>query len=543
MTISHTTVADTVYTNGHVITLDPAVPTATAFAIKGGRFAAVGDESLARAFTGAGTEVVDLDGATVIPGFNDSHIHIAYFGQAGMVVDFSAVHSVAEALDAVRMFADSRQPGQWVIGSGWHPLAQLSEARFLTRTELDRAAPRNPVYLPTVGHVVMTNSLALEQAGIGPGTPDPEGGTIERDDAGEPTGVLYERAFDLVAARVPESSDEELQQQFIAGLAKVNTFGITSILDAYVSTNAIRALQRLMLAGRLTARVGVMWAPDSSVPIEEWARTVSGNGASSWFGNEWLKLVGIKLVLDGGMTLGTALMRDEYPGRPGEHGMATMPRERLTELVVAAHERDWRMGVHCVGDQAVDHVLDAYEAADRVRPLAGRRFALIHASLARREQLERARALGVRVELQPAFLWGKTATIEKTLGAEVTARAVPTATAIEVLGIDNVSMGTDYPTNGLNPFIGLYQAVTRNDERGVTYGAEEAVTREVALRSYTASGAFASRDEALKGTISPGKLADFAVLSHDYLSVDAEQIKDIEVVRTVVDGRVVFERQ
>lgn len=541
MTIS-AAVADAVYTNGHVMTLDPAVPAATAFAIRGGRFAAVGDESLARTFTGAGTEVVDLGGATVIPGFNDSHIHIAYFRQAGTVVDFSAVHSVAEALDAVRAFAETRQPGQWVIGSGWHPLAQLAEARFLTRTELDRAAPRNPVYLPTVGHVVMTNSLALEQAGIGPGTPDPEGGTIERDDAGEPTGVLYERAFDLVAARVPEPSDEELQQQFIAGLAKVNSFGITSILDAYVSTNAIRALQQLMLAGRLTARVGVMWAPDSSVPIQEWARTVSGNGASSWFGNEWLKLVGIKLVLDGGMTLGTALMRDEYPGRPGEHGQATMSRERLTELVVTAHERDWRMGVHCVGDLAVDYVLDAYEAADRVRPLAGRRFALIHASLARREQLERARALGLRLELQPAFLWDKTVATEKSLGAETTARAVPTATAIEVLGIDNVSMGTDYPTNGLNPFIGLYQAVTRNDERGVTYGAEEAVTREVALRSYTASGAFASRDEALKGTISPGKLADFAVLSHDYLSVDAEQIKDIEVVRTVVDGRVVFEQ-
>jgi len=543
VTTSPAVVADTVYMNGHVITLDPAVPTATAIAIKGGRFAAIGEEPLARAFTGADTEVVDLGGATVVPGFHDSHCHIEFAGQTGMVVDLAAVRSVAEALDGIQAFADSRQPGQWVIGSGWHPLAQLPEARYLTRTELDRAAHRNPVYLPTVGHVAMANSLALEQAGIRPGTPDPEGGTIERDDAGRPTGVLYERAIDLVTARMPGWSNEDLQRQFITGLAQANSFGITSVLQPYLSANGIRALQRLMLANRLTARMGVMWAPDSSVPIEEWARTVSGNGASSWFGNEWLKLVGIKLILDGGMTLRTALMRDEYPGRPGDHGMATMSRERLIELVVTAHEYDWRIGVHCVGDQAVDHVLDAFEAANRVRPLVGRRFALIHGSLARREQFKRACALGVRLELQPAFLWDKTTTIEKCLGAGTTARAVPTATAIEVLGIDNVSMGSDYPANGLNPFIGLCQAVTRQDARGMTYGAEEAVTREDALRAYTASGAFATCDEALKGTISPGKLADFAVLSHDYLSVDAEQIKDIEVVRTVVDGRVVFEQQ
>jgi predicted amidohydrolase YtcJ len=535
-------VADTVYVNGHVVTLDPAVPTAAAVAIKDGRFMAVGGNTIARTLTGPGTEVVDLGGATVIPGLNDSHCHIECAGQAGLVVDLAAVRSVAEALEAIRSFADSRQPGEWVTGRGWHPLAQLAESRYLTRAELDRAAPHNPVYLPTVGHVAMANSSAFEHAGIDDDTPDPEAGIIGRDDAGRPSGVLYERAIDLITNAMPGWSVEQLEHQFVTGLAHANRFGITSVLEPWLSSSGIRAVQRLMLAGRLTARMGVMWIPEPLVSMDEWARTISGSGVSSWFGDEWMKLVGIKLVVDGGMSLRSALMREAYPGCPHHYGTATLSREHLIDLVVTAQEFDWRLGVHCVGDRAVDYVLDAFEAADRVRSLVGRRYALIHGSLARRDQLERARALGVRLELQPAFLWDKAATIEKFLGAETTSRAVPMRTAIDVLGIDNVSMGTDYPTNDLNPFTNLYLAVTRKDIRGVTYGADEAVTREEALRAYTASGAFATRDETIKGTISPGKLADLAVLSDDYLSIDVEKIKDIEVVRTVVGGRVVFEK-
>ncbi|QRP47765.1 amidohydrolase [Amycolatopsis sp. FDAARGOS 1241] len=530
------------YVNGHFLTLDSETPVASAVAIRAGRFTAVGDDATVLTHAGPDAEVVDLGGATVIPGFNDSHCHIEFAGQAGLVVDLAGVGTVAEALAVIRDFVAGQPAGEWVTGSGWHPPSQLAEARYLTRAELDEAAPRNPVFLPTVGHVAMTNSAGLERAGIDENTPDPSGGTIERDSAGRATGVLYEHAIDLVTAVKPGWTTEELEQQFAAGLARANSFGITSVLQPYLHSRGIRALQRLWQDGRLTARVGVLWAPDPSVSLDEWRRTVEATGVSSWFGDEWLKLAGIKLISDGGMTLRTALMRGAYPGDGHDHGMATMSAEHLTDLVVAAHERDWRLGVHCVGDLAVDRVLDAFEAADRVRPIAGRRFALIHGSLGRREQFERARALGVRLELQPVFLWGKAATIEKGLGTETTNRAIPMRTAIDVFGIDAVSMGTDFPANELNPFSGLQLAVTRRDARGVAYGPEEAVTREEALRSYTASGAFATRDETVKGTISPGKLADFAVLSDDYLGVDADHIKDLEVVRTVVGGRVVFER-
>jgi hypothetical protein len=533
---------DTVYLNGHFITLDTHLPTASALAIRAGRFVAVGADADIRALAGPDAEVVDLAGATVVPGFNDSHCHIEFAGQEGMVVDLSGVRTVAEALAAIREFAAVHSEGEWVTGSGWHPPAQLAEARYLTRAELDDAAPHNPVFLPTVGHVAMTNSIGLDRAGIDDSTPDPSGGTIERDAEHRATGVLYEHAIDLLTAVKLDWTVEELERQFAAGLARANSFGITSVLQGYLHSRGIQALQRLWLDRKLTARVGVMWLPDPSVSLDEWRRTVEANGVSSWFGNEWLKLVGIKLFLDGGMTLRTALMRDGYPGDGHDHGMAAMSSEHLTDIVVAAHEHGWRLGVHCVGDLAVDQALDAFEAADRLQPIANRRFALIHGSLARREQLERARALGVRLELQPAFLWGKAATIEKGFGTATASRAIPMRSAIDVLGIDNVSMGTDFPVNELNPFLGLQFAVTRKDVRGVAYGPAEAVTREEALRSYTASGAFATRDEAVKGAITPGKLADFAVLSADYSRIGAEHIKDIEVIRTVVGGRVVFER-
>jgi len=534
--------ADTVYLNGNFITLDPQQPAASAVAVRAGRFVAVGQNTDMPAYTGSATETIDLAGATVVPGFNDSHCHIEFAGQNELVVDLADVHTVAEALAAIRAFAAGRAEGEWVTGSGWHPPAQLVEARYLTTADLDDAAPHNPLFLPTVGHVAMTNSLGLERAGIQAGTPDPSGGTIERDPAGRATGVLFENAIDLLTAVKPDWTIEELMIQFAAGLARANTFGITSVLQPWLDPRGIQALQRLWLDRSLTARVGVMWKPDPSVTPEEWRRTIEASGVSSWFGDGWLKLVGIKIFLDGGMTLRTALMHDEYPGGDHDHGMATMSSEHLTSLVTIAHELGWRVGVHCVGDLAVDQVLDAFEAADHVQPIADRRFALIHGSLARREQLDRASALGVRLELQPAFLWAKGETIEKGLGAATAARAIPMRSAIDALGIDNVSMGTDYPVNDLNPFHGLQLAVTRTDARGVAYGPEEAVTREEALRSYTASGAFATRDETVKGTITAGQLADFAVLSADYSTIPEDHIKDIEVVRTVVGGRVVYEK-
>jgi predicted amidohydrolase YtcJ len=250
----------------------------------------------------------------------------------------------------------------------------------------------------------------------------------------------------------------------------------------------------------------------------------------------------VKLGMDGGMTLRTAHTREPYPNDPQYHGLTYLTPERFAELTDLADRYGWRVGVHVVGDKAVDIALDAFEKLDKVRPIKGKRFVLIHASLMQRDQLERAKRLGLRADIQNIFMWDKAATVERFLGRPTADRAVPTRTMIDVLGIDSLGAGTDFPVNTINPFLNMYIMVTRKDPEGTVYGAKEAISREEALRLYTSAAAHYTFEEGIKGTIEPGKLADLAVLSADPLTVAADAIKDIQALTTIVGGKVVYER-
>jgi predicted amidohydrolase YtcJ len=270
---------------------------------------------------------------------------------------------------------------------------------------------------------------------------------------------------------------------------------------------------------------------------------MSGSGATSGFGDDWLKFGGIKIFYDGGMTLRTAMMRDVYPDSHDNYrGIAQQTPERLKQLVSIANKSNWRVGVHVVGDLGVDQVLDAFEAADKEKSIRDRRFILIHASLIRPEQMDRARALGVRVDFQNVFMWDKAATVERFLGKATADRALPTKTLIDRMGLDNLGAGTDFPVNPINPFLNIYIMVTRKDPNGNVYGASEAISREQALRLYTSAASRYMFDEGRKGTLETGKLADLAVLSADIMSIPEDQIKDIKADMTMVGGKVVFQR-
>jgi len=285
-----------------------------------------------------------------------------------------------------------------------------------------------------------------------------------------------------------------------------------------------------------------MFRPEPPADMSAWEAVISGNGASSGFGDDWLKFAGIKIFYDGGMTLKTALMRDVYPDSNDNYrGIAQQTPERLTQLVSICNRYNWRVGVHAVGDLGIDHVLDAFEAADKEKSIRDRRFILIHASLIRPEQMERAHRLGVRIDFQNAFMWDKAATVERFLGRTVADRAIPTRTLIEKMGIDSLGAGTDFPVNPINPLLNMYVMVTRKDINGKVYGASEAISREQALRLYTSSAARYTFEEGRKGTLEPGKLADLTVLDRDYLTIPADQIRDIRPVMTMVGGRVVFD--
>jgi len=534
---------DLVLVGGRILTMDSRSSVAEALAVRDGKILAVGSDAAVRPIAGPQTRVIDLAGKTVVPGLIDTHAHFGAAGLGDYVVNLGPAKSVAGALELLKVFVARKKPGEWIITGGWHPPSQLAEKRYLTRQEIDSVAPNNPVYLRTVGHFAMANSLALQKAGIDKTSPNPSGGSFEKDASGELTGVLVETAIPLVENLVPPFTEDEEIRQYKIAEGVLNSYGITSVVEGATSARDTRTLQKIALSNAATLRVGLMYRPEPPAELSAWEAIMSGSGATSGFGDDWLKFGGIKIFYDGGMTLRTAMMRDVYPDSHDNYrGIAQQTPERLKQLVSIANKSNWRVGVHVVGDLGVDQVLDAFEAADKEKSIRDRRFILIHASLIRPEQMDRARALGVRVDFQNVFMWDKAATVERFLGKATADRALPTKTLIDRMGLDNLGAGTDFPVNPINPFLNIYIMVTRKDPNGNVYGASEAISREQALRLYTSAASRYMFDEGRKGTLEAGKLADLAVLSADIMSIPEDQIKDIKADMTMVGGKVVFQR-
>jgi len=534
---------DLVLVGGRILTMDSRSSVAEALAVRDGRILAVGSDAAVRPMAGPQTRVIDLAGKTVVPGLIDTHAHFGAAGLGDYVVNLGPAKSVAGALELLKAFVARKKPGEWIITGGWHPPSQLAEKRYLTRQEIDSVAPNNPVYLRTVGHFAMANSLALQKAGIDKTSPNPSGGSFEKDASGELTGVLVETAIPLVENLVPPFTEDEEIRQYKIAEGVLNSYGITSVVEGATSARDTRTLQKIALSNAATLRVGLMYRPEPPAELSAWEAIMSGSGATSGFGDDWLKFGGIKIFYDGGMTLRTAMMRDVYPDSHDNYrGIAQQTPERLKQLVSIANKSNWRVGVHVVGDLGVDQVLDAFEAADKEKSIRDRRFILIHASLIRPEQMDRARTLGVRVDFQNVFMWDKAATVERFLGKATADRALPTKTLIDRMGLDNLGAGTDFPVNPINPFLNIYIMVTRKDPNGNVYGASEAISREQALRLYTSAASRYMFDEGRKGTLEAGKLADLAVLSADIMSIPDDQIRDIKADMTMVGGKVVFQR-
>ena len=533
--------ADTVYVNGKIITADKAFTIAQAVAVKDGRFVAVGTSDELRRYVSASTRVVDLKGKAVIPGLMDSHTHMLAAGAAETRAPLFRARTVAEAQAIIGDFIKSKNvpPGQWVQTSGWHPPSQLAERRYLTRQEIDAVAPNHPVYVQTVGHFAMANTKALELAGITRQTADPVGGKIFRDASGDATGLLEETAIDLVEHKIPRPTFEQATAQLITAQRIYNQSGITSTIDAALSEEQMQAYFAVAERKQASVRTGLMWKPSAGTP-DEFERALKAAKFKENQGDDWVRVSGIKIVSDGGMTLRSAYTREAYAGEPHNHGTLAVDAAAYKQSVSLANRHGWRVGTHAVGDAAVDLVLDAYAAADQDKSIKDRRFVVIHGSLMAREQVVRARQLGVRVDAQNIFMWDKAAAVERNMGSTLANRAVPSRWLIDTLGIEGTAAGTDNQVNILNPFVGLYIMVTRKDPTGKVYGADQALTREEALRLYTNAGPYYTFDERNKGSIEVGKLADMVVLSADYLTVPEAGIKDIKPMQTIVDDKVVY---
>jgi len=531
--------ADLVLYGGRVHTQDPQHPVASAVAIAGNRVLATGTDDEVRSAAGHRARPIDLEGRTVVPGLNDSHLHQFAAAQDRVKVRLLDARSVADVVAAVAAGVAGAPRGSWVESqAGWHE-SLLAERRLPTRRDLDPVSRHHPVFLRRGGHVAAVNSAALRQAGIARGTPDPPGGVVVRDADGEPTGVLLERACDLVARLLPPPPTPERQAELLrAQMTELNTLGITSVTEPGLTAEQIGIYAALWGDGRLTTRTHLLWRAGDLAAV-----TAAAAAFPARCGDDMLRFDGLKIYTDGGVE--GAYMRDPYLLVPGEQtdptyrGMQTLPpggAAELTEMYVRAAQHGFQVQTHAVGDAAIDFVLDILRHVDRYVPLAPLRWTMIHLQLPDTRALATMRELGLlaTVQDQPVLLG---ANQTRWWGLERSARSVPVREILDA-GIPT-GAGTDAPIVSPDPFTAMGWMTTRTTLHGETLGPGQAITAAEALHLYTVGSARTQDAETAKGRVQPGMLADLAVLDGDPLAVDPREIADIGCALTVLDGRVV----
>ena len=527
---------------GEIVTMDPSRPRAEAIGISHDLIVAVGNESEVRGMLGPVSDIRHIKG-TLVPGLIDTHNHMHWTGMQSRLVDLSMARSIADIQSAIRAYVDSYPDDAWISsGSGWH-VVNLVEQRYPTRQELDAACSDRPVYLPRVGHAAVANSMALELAGIHAGTPDPDGGKILRDTQGVPNGVLMEPpAFELVGKLLPPISVKDQEQALRNIQQRYHAAGLTGIMDPGVTPEMMRIYQSLWSRGELSVRSVLMPLADSSRPVEETLVQLSASGMRTGFGDNFLKLGGVKLFLDGGASLGTALMREPYPDERCNCGIQVTPTETFRQIAKRCAEEGWSMGVHVVGGQAIDIALDVFTEINETIPIHDLRFSLIHAYLwPEARNIRQAAKMGVTVATQCSMQYTFGPILVQRFGTSLMALATPVRSWLD--GGVRVGGGSDSPVTPFEPLLGLWQARSRciaGTQEPV--GRLQAVSGEEALALYTRDAAYLSFSEHERGMIKTGLLADFTELSVNPVDCEPEALRMAEVLGTAVGGVWVYEK-
>lgn len=545
--MTHPCPADVLFRNGTVLTMDPARPRAQAVAVAHGRVLAVGDDAELAALHGPRTRVVDLAGRTLLPGFHDAHDHMIGFGmQLQMVAaDAAAAPDLGALVAALAQRASELPDGTWVKGAGYDD-NKLEPARHPDRSDLDRATRAHPVYLRhTSGHMAVVNSRALEVLGIDRDTPDPDGGRVVRDPAGEPTGLLLETAMGLATrAFHPHPLDELIDALEAADRVYVSE-GLTSHTEAgigYLSDLEALAYRRAVDAGRLRVRSTLMVKAEALEDLTgaagEAGFALSLGMATGW-GDDRLRLGAVKMFSDGSLIGQTAAMRDGYVADPHDQGLFATPKATLRDWILRAHRSGWQIAVHAIGDLAVEFILDCYEEALREAPRADHRHRIEHCGLVSTATLERIVRLGVVPVPQQRFVGELGDGFLRVLGRERVRSGLYRQRSFVDRGVRVPGSSDRYVVKGA-PLLGIHDAVNQRTDAGEPFVPEEALTVEQALRAFTLDAAYASFDEHRKGSITPGKLADLVVLGANPLEVAPSVLRDVPVVATMIGGAFVF---
>jgi len=518
--------ADTIFYNGKIVTLDQQLSIASTVVVVDGRIIAVGDDDVADGYDAA--TAVDLGGKLAMPGFIDSHTHIR--GRPQRYIDLTKTRSIEELRGQVSDKAQELGPGEWITGYGWSEDV-MAELRRPLRRDLDDAAPENPVLLTRAGgHSAVANSLALELAEVNLDTPQPESGVIERGDDGELNGVIRERQ-DIVSKLIPEATYEEVRESLIGILREQLSLGITSLvhatgsLEAYAEWEHVYGLHRGSLP---RAAIQVFW---------EGPEAMSAFGRRTGDGDDHLRLGPIKIFVDGGFTGPAAFTKEPYKGESEYRGKLSLTPEELRRIIREAHAANWQLGIHAIGDAAIELTIDELAAALDELPRSNHRHYLNHFTvMPSGEAMDKMAEYDIAITQQPNFTYTLDGRYSEYLDGDRLQHNNPLRTPMDH-GI-HVAISSDILPIG--PMVGIYAAVTRKGMSGNVYGAEEALTVMEALRGYTLYGAYLTFEEDEKGSLEPGKLADMIVLDQDILTIDPDHIMDIRVEQTWLGGKLVY---
>ncbi|HXF94890.1 MAG TPA: amidohydrolase [Gemmatimonadales bacterium] len=531
--------ADLIVTDARIYTADQTRPTAEALAVREGRILFVGSRRGAEALAGPRTERLELGGKTVVPGLVDAHAHLLGLGQALRRVSLVGTRSYEEVIARVAERARTARPGEWIQGRGWDQ-NDWPDTRFPTHDALSRAVPTNPVFLTRVdGHAALVNAKALELAGVTPATPDPEGGRFIRDSAGNPTGVLIDRAQAVVARVIPEPSAAEIREATLAAIAEANRWGLTGIHDAGVAPEVIEVYEALAREGRYNLRNYVMIRADDAT-LERFFRR--GPQSGLFGGRLWIRA--IKITADGALGSRGAALLEPYADDPGNTGLVTAPPERIRRVAVRALQTGFQLNVHAIGDRANRMVLDQFEAALAQVPVADHRFRIEHAQILHYQDIPRFARLDVIPSMQGSHQTSDMYWVPARLGWSRSQGAYAWRSLLNTGVV--IPNGSDFPVEAVNPLISFQAFVTRQDEHGFPAGGwfpAERTTREEALLSMTLWPAYAAFMERETGSLSAGKYADFVVLDRDIMTCAPEDILGTSVLMTVLGGRVVYQRR
>jgi predicted amidohydrolase YtcJ len=556
--------AETIIRNANILTIDPQFSKAKALAIANGRILAVGTDNQIETFRGPGTKIIDAAGKTVLPGLYDSHVHSYRASVSEFGAPMPVLTSLGEAFNYIRQKSASALAGTWIVLERVYP-TRMKEGRLPTLAELDSAAPNHPVYW-NCGPVSMANSKALQVSGITTKTPDPFPGEIVKDPkTGALTGLLRNAAQLLKVVAPSRQPTAQEQRESLKHLFQLyNQQGITSIAERRTEFSSIDLFRELARAGELTVRVNCTRMMDP-VPktLEEAIRKLDemthgtddkGEYGPTGVGDDWVRIGPFKVLLDGGMLIGTAYMREPWGCGPTYQitdpnylGILNVKPELLNALYLEAAKRGWQLTAHCTGEASMDVLLDCYERIQKEMDIRHRRFEICHANFQSAQNFQRCRELGIVADIQPAWLYKDGASLVKTLGERRMKWFQPLRTWMDddlVIGGGSdhmVILDSITSTNPWNPWLGMWVALTRHTERGEVHNPSERLTREQALRLYTINNARLNFEEREKGSLESGKYADLTLVDRNVSTCSVDDVRTTKVLLTMVGGKVVWQ--